>query len=101
VALILEMLEESADQTGVDLLQHQTGWLALKHCSRELEQELETLSIGIAGVSAGATLMDACFPQERFDEGSDGCHARFPSDMNASPAMAMSRTRSAVASRYH
>jgi hypothetical protein len=51
-------------------------------------------------VPAGAPLASEGVAQERLDEGSNRRHADLPSDMNASLAVATSRKKSAVASRY-
>src|SRR4051794_7220529 len=83
-----------------DKLQRQRRWFDLKAVGGEHEQQLEARGIGVARVPAGAPLASESVAQERLDEGSNRRHADLPSDMNASPAVATSRKRSAVASRY-
>ena len=100
LAHILEMLEEGADQAGIDLLQRQRRWCDLQSLGGEHEEQLEAQGIGVLRVPAGAPLAGKRLAEERFDEGSDRRHDRPPSDMNPSPAAATSRMRSAVASRY-
>ena len=99
-ALVLEMLEEGTDEPRIDLLERQRRWFDLKPLGGEHEEQLEARGIGVARVPAGASLAGERVAQERLDERSDRCHADLPSIMNASPAVATSRKRSAVASRY-
>jgi len=64
------------------------------------EEQLEAQSIGVARMPTDAPLAGERLIEERFNEGSNRRHDCLPSAMNPSPAAAMSRMRSAVASRY-
>src|SRR3954454_6772887 len=63
------MLEEGADESGINLLQRQRRWFDLKAVGGEHEQQLEARGIGIARVPAGAPLASEGVAQERLDEG--------------------------------
>ena len=98
-AVILEMLQEGADEAGVELLQRQRRRRDLQSLRSEHEEQLEAHGIGVARMPADAPLARERLVEERFDEGSNRRHDCLPSAKNASPAAATSRTRSAVASR--
>ena len=99
-ALILEILQEGADEACVELLQRQRRWRDLQSLCSEHEEQLEAQGIGVARMPTDAPLAGECLIEERFDEGSNRRHDCLPSVMNPSPAAATSRMRSAVASRY-
>src|SRR5271157_2972372 len=100
LALILEMFQEGADEAGVQLLQRQRRWRDLQPLCSEHEEQLEAQCIGVTCMPADAPLAGECLIEERLDEGSNRRHDCLPSVMNSSPAVATSRMRSAVASRY-
>jgi hypothetical protein len=99
-ALVLKILHESADEAGVELLQRQRRWRDLQSLCSEHEEQLEAHGIGVARMPTDAPLAGERLVEERFDEGSNRRHDCLPSAMNPSPAVATSRMRSAVASRY-
>src|SRR3984885_4476835 len=100
VALIFEILQEGADEAGVELLQRQRRWRDLQSLCSEREEQLEAQGIGVARMPTDAPLAGERFIEERFDKGSNRRHDGLPSAKNPSPAAAMLRMRSAVASRY-
>jgi len=100
LAHVLEILQEGADEASVELLQCQRRWPDLELLGGEHEEQLEAQGIGVARMPTGAPLAGECLAEERFNEGSNRRHDCLPSQMNPSPAMATSRMRSAVASRY-
>jgi hypothetical protein len=55
-ALVLKMLEEGADEPGIDLLERQRRWFDLEPVGGEHEQQLEARGIGVVRVPAGAPL---------------------------------------------
>jgi len=99
-ALILEILQEGADEAGVELLQRQRRRRDLQSLCSEHEEQPEAQGIGVTRVPTDATLASERVVEERLDEGSNRRHDCLPSQMNSSPAAATSRMRSAVASRY-
>ena len=99
-AFVFQILQESADQSRVQLLQCQRRWGDFEFFRREQEEELETVSIRVACVLADASVTGERLKEESFDEGRDQRHDCAPSDKNISPTAATSRMRSAVASRY-
>ena len=100
LALVLKILQEGADQIGIDLLQRQRRWRDLEPLGGEREEQLEAQGIGVARVPTDAPLAGECLAEERFDEGSNRRNDCLPSQMNSSPAAATSRMRSAVDSKY-
>src|SRR5260370_27004374 len=98
-APILEILEEGADEGGVELLQRQRRWRDLQSPCSEHEEQLEAQCIGVTCMPADAPLAGERIIYGRFDEGSNRRHDCLPSAVNPSPAAATSRIRSAVASR--
>src|SRR5271156_980848 len=99
-AFILEILQEGADEAGVELLQRQRRWRDLQFLRSEYEEQLEAQGIGVASMPTHSPLAGERLIEERFDEGSNRRHECLPSAKNPSPAVATSRMRSAVASRY-
>src|SRR5271163_1258954 len=99
-ALILEMLQEDTDEASVEFLQRQRRWPDLQSLCSEPEEQLEAQGIGVARMPTDAPLAGERFIEERFDKGSNWRHDGLPSAKNPSPAAAMLRMRSAVASRY-
>src|SRR6266852_7984546 len=91
----------AADVAGYSrLLQRQRGWRDPEPCCGELEQQLEAVSIGIACVLAGTSVVREILAEEGFDVRCYRGHHCSSRHMNVSPVSAMSRRRSAVASRY-
>jgi hypothetical protein len=79
LARILEVLEEGADEAGIELLQRQLRWPDLQSFCGEHEEQLEAGGIGVLRVPTGTPLAGERLAKERFDEGSDRCHDRLPS----------------------
>src|SRR5271155_123686 len=80
--------------------QRQSRWRDLQSLCSEREEQLEAQGIGVARMPTDAPLAGERFIEERFDKGSNRRHDGLPSAKNPSPAAAMLRMRSAVASRY-
>ncbi|MEI8703131.1 MULTISPECIES: hypothetical protein [unclassified Mesorhizobium] len=49
-ALVLEILQESSDETGVELLQRQRRWRDLQPLCSEREEQLEAQRIGVVRI---------------------------------------------------
>src|SRR5436190_7374884 len=95
----LQMLQERADQRGVQLLQHQSRRRHLEFLRGELEQTLEAVGVRIASVSAGATLADQILAEECLHVRCERGHWR-PPCTKFSATRAMSSRSSGVVSRY-
>jgi hypothetical protein len=51
------MFEESQHQRRIELLQLECGWRAAQPLAGELEEQLKRISIGIAGMGTGLSLV--------------------------------------------
>jgi hypothetical protein len=98
-ASILQVFQELANQCRIKLFQQQRRRRDLELFSRELEQQLKAVGIGIAGMLAGTTVVSEILAEEGLDVRCDQRHDGSP-QMKVSAALAMSRSRSGVASRY-
>ena len=78
-AYIFEMLEEGANEAGVELLQRQCRRPDLQSFGGEREEQLEARGVRVLRVPAGAPLAGERLAEERFDKGSDRRHDRLPS----------------------
>src|SRR5208282_3287541 len=93
------MFQEGADQFGIQLLQLQRRGRYLESPGGKLKQQLETVSVGVAGMLTGSSMKAQMVAQKRLDVGCDGGHG-CPPRIKFSAALAMSRSSSGVASRY-
>jgi len=87
-ARVLQILQEGADQSRVELLQRQRRWRDPEPCSGELEQQLEAVSIGIACVLAGTSVVREILAEEGFDVRCYRGHHCSSRHMNVSPVSA-------------
>src|SRR5208337_1036389 len=93
------MFQEGADQFGIQLLQLQRGGCCLESPGSKLKQQLETVSVGVAGMLTGSSMKAQMLAQKRLDVGCK-CGHRCPPRIKVSAARAISRSSSGVASRY-
>jgi len=73
-ACVLEVLEESADQRRVQLLQRQRRGDGPEPACGKLEQRLEAVRVRIAGVRAGSAMPSQVLAQEGLDMWRERAH---------------------------
>ena len=99
VPVLLEMLEELEHERRIERFEDDVGGCHAELAAHELEEELECVSIGVAGVRAGLQVHGEPLLEERGDVRCDRRH-RAPPSRNRSQASAIPCRRSGVACRY-
>src|SRR3974390_3861526 len=89
--LSLDVREECEDKRDVQLLDRELGWPDAEAIGGKADQELEGISIGVAGVWAGFALARQVLAEKATEMGSEHRHALTPLS-RISPASATSRS---------
>jgi len=96
---ILRVIEERHDKSGIEILDRQVSRSPLQAVGCEPDQKREAVRVGRNRMRADIALPRKMITQERGEMGSECSHAGSPRK-SCSPAAAMSRRRTGVASRY-
>jgi phage portal protein BeeE len=93
------MIEERQNEAGIEVFDQQIGRPPVDPLRRETNQQREGVRIGGHRMRTGAAFAGQMLAQERGEMGSQSGHAAPPSK-SCSFALAMSCSRTGVASRY-